>query len=302
MKLISPHEFEEQGGLTIGIGAKTCLYTLRTEYWDTIGVFVADGLPKESRPIRRSHHLQNLGKDWTEVAARLPEILAAKGYADDEALYVPGYIEGKLDPNKSPDQKYIPTEEIPFGKYCGQTITELRGKDMDYLLYLGENYQPNEERKNGRWMAFMRDQLAPELGERAKQREAEKAVREQEASAARARCAPLAKFLHGQSKRPDDFANNMAKHFDLGGTVEQLAPRAAHIVGEMWCKSHGGRCGSKAFNDAAVDFDQQFLTPESLQAVLPAPVPGALEASAQALQTAAVASADVVRDSPTPTV
>ena len=264
MKLLDGKTFEEQGGLTIGIGAKHCLYTLRSEYWDTIGVSSGDGREKVSMPIRRSCHIRNLGKDWGEVAHALPGILKEQGYGegDNAAIYVPGHCDGRLDPNKAPDPTFIPTEEIPFGKYEGSTISDIKEKDPKYLYYLAENYAPNEERARGRWMAFLRDTLAPDLKVRADGRAAEKAKRMAEAEVNEARCAPLAQLLRALSRGQGDFCDAMAKHFEEGSAIEDLSPNAARIVESIYAKERGGRRGSRAYDAASSEFTEKFLKPD----------------------------------------
>ncbi len=261
MNLLNASEFDQSGGYTIGIGAKNCLYTLRTEHWDTIGVLNGDGT-KSSVPVRRSYHVRNLGKDWAEVAERLPDILREVSSMEDSSVYVPGHCEGRLDPNKPPDPKFIPTETIPFGDYQGSTISEVLEKKPDYLFWLAENYHASEERPRGRWLAFLRSELAPQLEQRASARRVEMERKQQEQAERKVRCAPLTQVLQGQSRHEGDFCFNMAKHFDAGLSVDELPDNAARIVREIWGKATGGRRGSKAYDGAVNAFDERFLDPE----------------------------------------
>lgn len=263
MNLVSDAQFDVDGGLTIGVGAKNCLYTLRTEHWDTVALKSEHGVV-DTRRVRRSYHLRNLGKDWAEVAQRLPSILMEAGYAADVSLYVPGYCDGRLDPNKAPDARFVPTEVIPFGKYENHTISEVLASDPDYLFYLAETYHPNEERTRGRWMAFLRDTIAPQLKERAATREAEALVRESRKAASRATLAPLAAVLRAHSKHESDFCASMAKHLEAGDPLDELPPRAQSIVSDIWCRNNGGRRNSKAYAAAEEEFQRRFVPPQPL--------------------------------------
>jgi hypothetical protein len=133
MELIDDKEFEKSGGLTIGIGAKNCLYTLRSEYNEQAAFHQGDGQSPDIRMLRRSHHCRNLGKDWSEVAQNLPIVLEEAGYGKDAKVFVPGHCNGVLDPNKAPDPTFIPTEIIPFGRHQNRTIGEVMEENADYL-------------------------------------------------------------------------------------------------------------------------------------------------------------------------
>lgn len=136
---MSPTEFESKGGYTIGVGAGTKLYTLRSEVWDTIGVMNYYTGVKHSQKVRRSYHHQNLGKRWDEVVEKLPKIL------NGSKVFVPGYVGGTLDPNNPPDFT-IPTK-FTFGKYNGMSIEDVAEKDLNYLLWVGSEFRVNPKKR-----------------------------------------------------------------------------------------------------------------------------------------------------------
>lgn len=272
MKLLSHEEFSRDGGYTIGIGAKSCLYTLRHEFNDTIGVM--EGIHKVSRPIRRSHHVRNLGADWAEVATRLPDVLREIGCDEDENVFVPGHCEGKLDPRKAPNPTEIPTELITFGRYEGKTISEIKEKDPDYLFYLSEHYHPSEERERGRWMAFLRDTLSAELAARQKQREAEAEARVVKKAENKVRFAPVAIVLQQNSKQEGDFCSSIARDLESGVAIDELAPRAQHIVADI-CSRSAGRRNSKAYQEAYDAFLKRYVESEAPPAEITAGAPKA---------------------------
>jgi hypothetical protein len=275
MDLIDDPAFRKDGGLTVGIGAKNCLYTLRSEWNDTIGVMEGD--QKVSRPIRRSCHIRNLGADWSEVALRLPDILQEAGYGPNAQIHVPGHCDGKLDPRNPPDPKFIPTETIPFGKYGDHTISEVMQKDPDYLYYLAENYSPSAERERGRWMAFLRDAIAPQLEERRKEREAKAALAAEKAAENKARNEPLAVILSAQSRQPSDFCGSMAEQLRKGDSLDEMPPRALSIIQDIYAKGHGRR-GSKGYTEAQEQFTRTFLHPSAPEVPTPVPTPISLAA------------------------
>jgi hypothetical protein len=256
--VIDAKAFEKDGGLTIGIGAQEKLFTLRSEWWDTRSEF--DGVKHHSVPIRRSSHIRNLGKDWAEVAERLPSILQEAG-VPGSALYVPGSAEGTLSPNMPPSAKYMPTNEVPFGKYQGQDIEAVFAKDPDYVFYLAENYQPNDELPRGRWMAFLRDKYAEPLAVRAEAKKAERDAKEAVRAADRVRLAPLAAIIRGASRQDGDFCDSIAKDLESGAALEEMSPRAASIIEEIYAK-RSGRRGSKKYNSAVEEFNRAFLRPD----------------------------------------
>lgn len=279
--LMSDSDFDRDGGLTIGIGAKNCLYTLRSEWNEQFRISAGDGLPCEVGTRRRSVHLRNLGKDWAEVVERLPTILAESGYSGGVRIFVPGHCDGKLDPNKSPDAKFIPTEVIPFGQYVGRTISEIMEKDSRYLLWLAEGYHPNEERARGRWMAYLRDVLSDELAQRAEVRRLEKAALERQKVANQTRFKELADIVKAS---PGPFCESMATKLEKGEPLEGIGDHAIRILADIWSKAHGRR-GSKAYNAAWEEFDVKFLTPViETPAALPAGAMAAMEQRVAELQ------------------
>ncbi len=271
MKLVDATTFERDGGLTIGIGAKNCLYTLRNEWNEQRQAQVGDGMPASVYSVRCSSHLQNLGKDWAEVAARLPEVLRERGHSEDAGIYVPGHCDGKLDPNKSPDPKYIPNENSPdpFRKHPGLTVADLRANDPEYLFFLLEGYNPREETQHGRWLAMARDVLKDELAGRTAVKEAARVEQAKQVENDKARLGPLAEFLAKRSTRPGDFASSIAEDLRRGVALEDMPERAVSITREMWAKSFGSpRRSSDKYETAAEDFDRKFFrAPEPIPSV-----------------------------------
>lgn len=155
--MLSYPEFEKNGGYTIGIGAGVKLFTLRTEFWDTIGVPEGPYGQKTSKKIRRSYHVRNLGKNWPEVVEKLPKVLNGAG------IFIPGYAQGTLDPNMPPDHT-VP-KSFAFGKYKGMTIEQVAEVDLGYLLWVATEFKvnPKSKPKLYRFIQRIREVLGDDL-------------------------------------------------------------------------------------------------------------------------------------------
>jgi hypothetical protein len=128
-----------------------------------------------------------------------------------------------------------------------------------HLYYLAENCHPNEERARGRWMAFMRSTIAPQLEERAAARALKEAAKEEQRIATKARCNELAVLL-GESREHSPFCRDMEQHFVAGKSVEDLPDRAVRIVRDIYAKP-GGRRGSRGYEARLEGFDTKFMAP-----------------------------------------
>lgn len=258
IEMMSPEEFERNGGYNVGIGEQSKLYTLRSDSNEQGAFYVGDNQPPEIRHFRRSYYYQNLGKDWNEVVNRLPEILKKRGYNSNETvkIYVPGFVSGKLDPNNPPTD-YVPSDKMEFGKYVGSSIDELKKtkEGLDYLLYLATNYKPNLQtnRKRYFFMQNLQDKIKPELdtyikekGEKEKQKSDEKSIKIK-------RWEPLINYLKSQtySQFAQNIADDMSKGFPPIG-------RGGSIVQDMWSKQFGRR-NSKDYDKAYEEFYDLFV-------------------------------------------
>jgi len=261
IELMSPEEFERSGGYNVGIGAQGKLYTLRSDENQQGAFYSGEGMPPEIRHWRSSQYHHNLGKDWNEVVERLPEIFKRKGYGSDKIvkLYVPGFANGKLDPN-NPPVTYVPSDKMEFGKYVGRKIEDLK-KDPDglkYLLYLATSYEPSPKTNRQRYafMQHLKDFIQPELDDYIKRKGEEKKKQNDEAQIRIERYKPLADFL--KSMTNSGFAQSIAQSLEVGN---EPRGRAVDIVQDIWAKSYGRR-NSKPYNDAHEDFTKRFVEPD----------------------------------------
>jgi hypothetical protein len=155
--------FDEKGGVNIGVGALQRLYTLRNDFFDWVQT--AEGPIK----VRRSHHYRNLGKDWDEVVTRLPEILKALHLP--MAVYVPGYVSGRLDPNNPPVPVVIP-ENFPLGKYRGKSIEEVKALDPGYAVWFAtQMWVSARDKATFGFKQKVADAMAPEIAAMQAQKE-----------------------------------------------------------------------------------------------------------------------------------
>jgi hypothetical protein len=108
-------------------------------------------------------------------------------------------------------------------------------------------------------MAYLRDRLAPDLNARRIAREAEQKYRQDVAAANSAHFKPLADLLAGNSRQEGDFCSSIAKDLREGTHINDVPARAAAITRDIWSKQMGGRRGSKAYEQAAAEFDSRFV-------------------------------------------
>jgi hypothetical protein len=232
--------FEGSGGLNIGVGAKHCLYTLRSDHFDRVAT--AEGPVR----VRRSHHLRNLGKDWAEVASRLPDILAGMGLSP--RVYAPGYVGGRLDPNAPPAPVVVP-DTFPFGKYAGRTIESVRAGDLDYLIWVATRFEvsPRNAALYG-FVAAVADAVADEVAARRAADAAAAAARVQLAGERAARYAPYLDALKASWAY-----GYWPKEIDALARGEEPGERLAWRWADAYAKGLG-RANSRAYKAAHTEF------------------------------------------------
>jgi len=249
VQTMSASEFEDKGGLNVSTGQGGKLYTLRSDQWDTIGVYDGPYGQKTSRPIRRSYHLRNLGKDWDEVREKLFQVM--KQYPGQK-IFLPGFS-GKLLPNNAPVSVVVP-DKFWFGKYSGMTIDAVGKEDLKYLLWVGTEFKSGNKKMAG-FVQKIREKFSTDIDKFVKAQEKEQKEEEKAQAKRTARYSELISVLKSKVTYSSGFVDSIINDLERG-----FAPvgRGGRILQDIYAKSFGRR-NSKAYKKAVEDFFNKFV-------------------------------------------
>jgi len=251
VKIMSAQEFESKGGLSISTGLGGKLYTLRSDQWDTIGVYDGAYGQKTSMPIRRSYHIRNLGKDWDEVKEKLPQVLKSIGMAGQK-VYLSGFS-GKLLPNSAPVPVVIPNK-FWFGKYSGKSIDEVGKEDIKYLIWVATNFKSNNKKMMG-FIQKIREMFSTDIDKYVKAQEKEQKEEAKAQAKRTARYSELISVLKSKITYSSGFIDSIINDLERGFTP---VGKGGKILQDIYAKTFG-RSNSKAYKKAYDDFFTKFV-------------------------------------------
>lgn len=205
----------------IGTGAKNCFYTLRYEFEETVYLKLPGGAV-DTKVVPRDYHICNLSIDREQAIAKALELTGKDLSASFEVETIARRRAGEVD-----------WSVFHFGKYEGESIHEVRQKDPDYLIWVGENYNSQCQSKT---IEMIKALMEHELAERQQQRDQEQILREARQARVTELCQEIAERLaDGQG----GFRDSVARDFSRGEPPSST--RARNIVVDILAKEKGRR-------------------------------------------------------------
>lgn len=132
VKLLTYDELKSDGGYFISEGGGGKLYVLRNGFLEWVQTaYDHYHHQKIGENIFKSHRVVNIGKNVDDVFQKLPMLI--KKYNIDK-IYIPENLQGRLADNATArDLEFDENSKFTFGKYKGQSVKDVREKDLNYL-------------------------------------------------------------------------------------------------------------------------------------------------------------------------